>query len=308
MSATEAVGELSGTDRATQGGLVASLVSRSRSQGRLAGCHSQALGIGAASVLVLITLFCFVGPLLYRTNQTGTNLLAVNLAPGAAHPLGTDDLGRDVLGRLMVGGQSSIEIGLAVAVLAVAAGTLCGSLAGWFGGVLDSLLMRLVDLLVALPPLFILIFIGSVRAPSAPELIWVIAALSWPTPARLVRAETLSLKHREFVEAVHAAGGSRTRVIVRHILPNTLGTMMVNVTFQVADAVLALATLSFLGLGLPPPAASWGDMLSKGVTFVFSGYWWEIYPAGVMIILTVLCFSLLGDALRERIDGRLRTR
>lgn len=308
MSTPDVLGGYSEANAGIPAGFVIKLVQRGRSKGRIAGRYSQALGIGAAVVLVLIACFCFVGPLLYHTNQTATNLVAVNQPPSANHPLGTDDLGRDVLGRLMIGGQSSIEIGLAVAVLAVAFGTAWGSLAGWFGGVFDSVVMRLVDVLVALPPLFILIFIGSIRAPDALELILVIAALSWPTPARLVRAETLSLKQREFVEASRAAGGSRRRMIVRHLLPNTVGTMMVNVTFQVADAVLALATLSFLGLGLPPPAASWGDMLSKGVTFAFSGYWWEIYPPGLMIIITVLCFSLLGDALRERIDGRLRAR
>jgi len=308
MSVNELDVERTGADRGSSPAFAGLILRRSSLVNRRAGRHTQVFGIVAATALVFIVLFCFAGPFFYHTNQTGTNLTAVNLAPSLAHPLGTDDVGRDILGRLMVGGQSSIEIGIAVAVIAVVGGALWGALAGWFGGALDSIMMRLVDLLVALPPLFILIFIGSVRPPSAEELVWVIAALSWPSPARLVRAEVLSLKRREFVDAVQSFGGSAPWVVVRHLLPNTLGTMIVNATFQVADAVLVLATLSFLGLGLPPPSTSWGGMLSSGTNFVFSGFWWEIYPAGIIIVVTVVCINLLGDTLRERVDGRLRAR
>ncbi len=135
-----------------------------------------------------------------------------------------------------------------------------------------------------------------------------ISLLSWLGPARLIRGETLSLRTREFVEAARAAGASRTRIIVRHLLPNTLGTLVVNATFQVADAIILLATLSFLGFGLPPPAATWGGMLSQGTTYLLDGYWWEVYPAGVLIMLTVIAFNLVGDALRETVDSRVRAR
>jgi peptide/nickel transport system permease protein len=136
----------------------------------------------------------------------------------------------------------------------------------------------------------------------------VLAALSWLGPARLVRGETLSLRTREYVQAVRLMAGSSLRIILRHIAPNAIGTIIVNATFQVADAILALATLSFLGFGLPPPAATWGGMLSNGTNYLFDGYWWEVYPAGVMIVVTVIAFNFIGDALRDAVEVRLQRR
>jgi peptide/nickel transport system permease protein len=134
----------------------------------------------------------------------------------------------------------------------------------------------------------------------------VISLLSWLAPARLVRGEALSLRTREFIDAVRVMGGRRSRIIVRHLVPNTFGTIVVSATFQVADAIILLATLSFLGFGLPPPAATWGGMLSQGTTYLLDGYWWEVYPAGLIIMLTVVAFNFAGDALRDSLDARLR--
>jgi peptide/nickel transport system permease protein len=134
----------------------------------------------------------------------------------------------------------------------------------------------------------------------------VVGGIAWLVPARLIRAETLSLRTREFVDAVRVMGGSEARIVVRHILPNAVGTVVVNATFQVADAILTVAALSFLGLGVPPPAANWGSMLSSGVNYTFAGYWWLIYPAGIAIVVTVVAFNVIGDALRESLDVRLR--
>jgi peptide/nickel transport system permease protein len=266
------------------------------------------LAVVGGALLVLLVLFCFIGPLLYRTNQIATNLAIAELPPSAAHPLGTDEVGYDVLGRLMAGGQTSLIIGLASAMLATVAGTVVGAVAGYSGGVVDALLMRIVDGLLAVPALLLVIVLATMFTPSTVLLILVIASLSWLSTARLVRAETLSLREREFVQAVKLAGGRGRRAVVRHIIPNTIGTVIVSGTFQVATAILLLAALDFLGLGIPPPAASWGQMLSTGVNYVYDGYWWLIVPAGLAILLTVLAFNFIGDGLRDAVEARLRTR
>jgi peptide/nickel transport system permease protein len=263
--------------------------------------------LGVILVLAIIG-FCFGGPLLYHTNQLSPNLLQLNQAPSARHPLGTDFVGFDVLGRLMVAGQSSIEIGLAVAVIATSFGVLWGAVSGYFGGALDAVLMRVVDIVLAIPALFIFIYLATVFRPTVILLIIVVSALSWVGPARLVRGETLSLRVREYVQAVRLMGGSSTRMIFRHVVPNTISTIVVNATFQVADAVLILATLSFLGFGLPPPAATWGGMLTNGANYLYDGYWWEIYPAGFIIVITVVAFNFIGDGLRDALEVRLQRR
>jgi peptide/nickel transport system permease protein len=161
---------------------------------------------------------------------------------------------------------------------------------------------------LALPAIFVLIYLATVVQPTVPLLIGVIALLSWLGPARLVRGETLTLRAREFVDAARAMGAGRPRLIRRHLIPNTLGTLIVNATFQVADAIILLATLSFLGFGLAAPTATWGGMLYQGTSYLLDGYWWEVYPAGLLIMVTVIAVNLVGDALRETIDSRLTQR
>jgi peptide/nickel transport system permease protein len=261
------------------------------------------IGLG---VVAFVMLFSFAGPLVYRTDQVHTSIEQATLPPSGAHLLGTDEVGYDVLGRLMLGGQTSLEVGVAAALIATMFGVLWGAFAGFFGGFVDALMMRVVDALVAIPALFLLIVLGTIVTPSVPVLVLVVGGIAWLVPARLIRAETLSLRTREFVEAVRVMGGSEARIVVRHILPNAVGTVVVNATFQVADAILTVAALSFLGLGVPPPAANWGSMLSSGVNYTFAGYWWLIYPAGIAIVLTVVAFNVIGDALRESLDVRLR--
>ena len=259
-------------------------------------------------MVVAVALFCFVGPLLWHTNQINTNLFLVNKSPSAAHPLGTDDLGYDVLGRLMAGGQSSLEVGLAVALASTGLGVLYGVISGFAGGITDAVLMRFVDIVLAIPVVYLFIDLASEFKPTLLLLILVLSLLSWMGPARLVRGETLSLRVREFVEAVKTMGGRSGRIIARHLVPNTMGTIAVNATFQVADAILTLAVLSYLGFSLPPPTATWGGMLENGVNFLYDGYWWEIYPAGVLIVLTVVAFNFIGDGLRDSLDVRLQRR
>jgi peptide/nickel transport system permease protein len=266
------------------------------------------LGIAGVGLVILVIAFCFIGPLLYHTNQVSPNAAQINRPPSGQHPLGTDYVGFDVLGRLMAGGQSSIEIGLAVAVVATVFGVMWGALSGYLGGAVDAVMMRIVDIVLAIPSIFLFIYLATVFKPTVPLLIIVVSALSWVGPARLVRGEALSLRVREYVQAVRVMGGHSTRIVLRHIVPNTIGTIVVNATFQVADAILILATLSFLGFGLPPPAATWGGMLSEGTNFLYDGYWWEIYPAGLMIALTVISFNFIGDALRDALEVRLQRR
>jgi peptide/nickel transport system permease protein len=266
------------------------------------------LAVAGVAFVLLMVLFCFAGPLIWHTNQVTVNLFDTNRAPGAAHPLGTDNLGYDVLGRLMSGGQSSLEVGFAVSVMATGLGVIYGVISGYVGGITDAVMMRFVDIVLAIPVIYLFIDLAATFRPTLLLLILVLALLSWLGPARLVRGETLSLRVREYVQAVRAMGGRSGRIIVRHLVPNTVGTIVVNATFQVADAITTLAVLSYLGFSLPPPAATWGGMLENGVNFLYDGYWWEIYPAGAMIVLTVVAFNFIGDGLRDAMDVRLQRR
>jgi peptide/nickel transport system permease protein len=281
---------------------------KSAAEGVLRAFLHNRLGVAGVVLIAAIALFCFAGPLVYHTDQVHANILVTNMPPGKGRPLGTDANGFDVLGRLMAGGQSTLEISFMVAVLATAFGVVWGAVSGFTGGVVDAVMMRVVDTVLAIPAIFLLVYLSTVFQPTILLLIVVIALLSWLGPARLVRGETLSLRTREFVQAVTVMGGRRLRIVGRHLIPNTIGTIVVNATFQVADATILLATLSFLGFGLPPPAATWGGMLSQGTTYLLDGYWWEVYPAGVIIMLTVIAFNFVGDALRDSLDARLRRR
>jgi peptide/nickel transport system permease protein len=272
------------------------------------------LAVAGIIIVILMVLFCFIGPLFYHTDQVDTNIIDSNLAPSGSHLLGTDNNGYDILGRLMAGGQISIEIGLAVAVIATFLGVIWGAISGFFGKAVDAVMMRIVDIFLAIPVVFLFIFISTVLPTNTTPLeyrlllIAVLAGLSWLAPARLVRGETLSLRTREYVSAVRVMGGKSRRVVFRHIIPNAVGTIIVNATFQVADAILVLAVLQYLGFALPPPTATWGGMLSQGSTFLSDGYWWEVYPALVMIILIVVAFNFIGDALRDSFEVRLQER
>jgi peptide/nickel transport system permease protein len=266
------------------------------------------LAVIGVVIVVLMVVFCFIGPFLYHTNQVLTNIMENNEGPSAGHWLGTDNNGYDILGRLMAGGQSSIEIGLSVAVIATVLGVVYGAVAGYFGKAVDAVMMRVVDILLAIPVVFLFIFIATLTTPTTGLLILVLAGLSWLAPARLVRGETLSLRTREYVRAVKVMGGRSRRVVFRHIIPNAIGTIIVNATFQVADAILVLAVLQYLGFSLPPPTATWGEMLSQGSELLSNGYWWQVYPALVCIVLIVVAFNFIGDALRDSFEVRLQER
>ncbi|OKI49546.1 ABC transporter permease [Micromonospora sp. CB01531] len=277
-------------------------------QGLVVFCENR-LALVGLGLFVLLAGICFLGPLFYHTDQVHTDLTAVHLAPGEqGNPLGTDGVGYDQLGRLMLGGQTSIIVGLAAGILATALGTLWGAVAGFVGGWADSAMMRVVDAMMSIPSLFLFMLLAAIVTPSVSMLILIIGAFAWLGPARLVRGEALTLRSREYVQAMRAMGGTGGRAVRRHIVPNAIGTVIVNATFQVADAILYVAYLSFLGLGVPPPAANWGGMLSDGLADTYSGHWWLLYPPGIAIILIVLAFNFIGDGLRDAFEVRLRRR
>lgn len=276
------------------------LVGRTFAQNRLA--------IIGVVVIVALVLFCYIGPLIYPTDQINPNLAATNLPPGAGHPLGTDSSGFNILGRLMEGGQSSLEVGFVVGFVSTLCGLIYGAVSGYFGGFLDGLLMRIVDIGLAIPLVFLFIFMAQIYKPSLSLLIVLLVIVSWLVPARLVRGEALALRTREYVQAVKVMGGTPWRIILRHLIPNTIGTIVVTVTFGIANSILTLAVLQYLGFGLPPTTPTWGSMLSDGVTSLQDGYWWQVYPALIIIVITVVAFNFIGDALQDAFDVRLQER
>ncbi len=270
--------------------------------------RSNPMGSAAVAILVAMFAFCFLGPLVYHTDQVHVFFKFANLSPGAGHPLGTDADGDDELGRVMVGGQASLEVGIAAGLLAAFLGSLWGAASGYFGGVTDAVMMRIVDAGIAIPTIVVLLLIVTIYRPTEPVLVLVIAATSWLSTARLVRAEALALRTREYVQMVRVMGGASPRAVLRHIAPNALGTIAVNVSFQIGNAILILATLSYLGLGVQFPAVDWGNMIFSAVQTISSGYWWQIVSPGVAIMLVVVAFTMLGDALRDGLKSKSRGR
>jgi peptide/nickel transport system permease protein len=286
----------------TEGGIVSEVGVHGR-QWRL--FWSSPTAIAGAVMLAFVILFSFVGPLVWRQPTDNINLAGILQPPTWAHPLGTDSLGRDMLVRLMVGGQVSLIVGFAAALVSMVIGVAYGMLSGILGGVADVVLMRIVDALFAIPTLFLLLLVDALFPPSATLLTVVLASTSWFGVTRLVRAEVLSLRTRDYVEAARACGAGTWRIMWRHLLPNVVGVITVTTTFQVGGVILTVAALSFLGLGLPPPAPNWGELLSDSMNYIFQGAWWLMYPPGLMIVIVEIAVNFLGDALRQAYDPRL---
>lgn len=269
---------------------------------------SNRLAVFALVLLVVIVLFCFLGPVFYHSDQTLANPLQQTEAPSAAHLLGTDQNGFDELGRLMLGGQSALEIGAYASLVAIVIGTLYGAIAGLVGGIVDALLMRFVDVLLSIPFLIVVLVLATKYNGTVLDISLVLGVFSWLVPSRLVRGEVLTLRTRDFVIAAQTMGAKRSRVIFRHLIPNAMSVTIVNVTFLIADSILALAVLGFIGFGLQFPNVSWGDMLGNAQNYMEAGQWWLVFPVGGMLVVVVLCFNLIGDALRDAVDVRLRRR
>jgi len=224
--------------------------------------------------------------------------------PSAEHWFGTDHLGRDLFSRVVVGSQISLNIGIIVALLSVSIGTFLGSLAGYFGGWLDSLIMRFTDIVINFPFLFFAITIVTILEPNFWNIVLAIGLLAWTSIARIVRANILSLREREFVLAAHSVGAPARRIIIRHILPNTIAPLIVYATLTVGVAIIAEAGLSYLGLGVQPPTPSWGNMLQQGKPYISSNIWFTLFP-GLFIFASVMCINYLGDGLRDALDPKI---
>jgi peptide/nickel transport system permease protein len=258
------------------------------------------LGLALVGIFALGSL---LAPWLTPYQPNKTNLTAMLVAPTMAHPLGTDELGRDMLTRILYGGRVSLAVGVLAVLLSVSIGTTIGSLAGFYGGRLDNVLMRFVDFMISLPLLFVLIILSTLYGTKPGTIVLVIGGLRWMGTARLVRGSFLSLREREFVEAARCLGAGPWRIIVRHILPNALGPIIVAASLGVAGAILTESSLSYLGLGIQPPMASWGNMLRNAQDQMFRAPWTAIFP-GLVIFLTVLSINYIGDGLRDAFDPR----
>lgn len=264
------------------------------------------LALVAALLLVLIASSAIFAPWLAPYNPNYADFSAFNGPPSAAHPLGSDLAGHDVLSRVLYGGRISLIVGFGSMISAVALGTLLGAVAGYFGGWIDNLIMRVTDAVLSLP-LYLLLFVLSIRTAGSRGndaillIIGIIMAVSWTYIARLVRGEFLSLREREFIQAARAAGVGPARIILRHLLPNAVAPIAVNATLLVGNSIILESVLSFFGFGVQPPTSSWGSMLSDGQANLADAPWETVYP-GLMILITVLSVNLLGDGLRDALD------
>lgn len=261
-----------------------------------------AVGAGILFLLVLSALFA---PLIAPHHPLQQNLSEDLIAHSADHPLGTDKLGRDILSRILHGGRISLLVGVATVSLSLTIGLLVGSLSGFFGGWIDQLLMRLVDILVAFPGILLAIAFTAVLGPGLEHVVIALCLIGWTSYARLVRGEILALRERDFIQAARALGGHPNRIIWRHLLPNLLPPLVIQATVGLAAAIVAEGSLSFLGLGVTPPTPSWGSMLNDGRQFLLVAPHLTTYP-GIAIMLTVLALNLVGDALQERLESRNR--
>ena len=265
--------------------------------------HKVALaGLTVVLLLVLVTLLAgVIAP--YRFEDI--DLTARLRPPSWTHLLGTDTIGHDVFTRLLYAGRVSLLVGFSAAVVATCLGIVVGSAAGFYGGWLDNVLMRLTDVSLALPDLPILIVLSKYLGGSVSGIVFVISVFAWRGAARLVRGEVLKLRGQEFTDAARALGATDIRILVRHLVPNALAPVIVSATLIVGGAILTEAALSFLGIGIQPPIPSWGNMLQNAQDFILTAPRLAVYP-GVMIFLTVLCFNFLGDGLRDALDPRLK--
>lgn len=259
------------------------------------------VAVGSALVLFVLIALCLAAPWIAPYPFTEQDLTSTFASPNRTYLLGTDSLGRDQLSRLLYGGRVSLSVGFGVAFVAGMGGAVIGLAAGYAGGWIDTLLMRLTDFMLALPALIFLIVAARIFGDAIPIVVLIVASISWMGLARIVRGVTLSVKNQEFILAAQAAGAGPVRIVTRHVLPNVMGPVIVNLTLTVAGAILLESGLSFLGLGIQPPTPTWGNMLAGSKGYVQTAPWLVWFP-GLMILLTVLCVNFLGDGLRDALD------
>lgn len=267
--------------------------------------HKNALAIFGGLIVLILVLVAIFAPYVATVDPTAIDIKNALLGPSSGHILGTDQLGRDVFSRIIYGSRVSLSIGLVAVGLAAVIGVILGSLAGYFGGRTDSVIMRFVDIMLCFPSFFLILAVIAVIGPSIYNIMIIIGLTSWMGMARLIRAEILSLKEREFVLAAKVLGVGHWKIITRHLIPNGIGPVLVSFVLGVAGAVLVEAGLSFLGLGVQPPMPSWGNILMEGKAALGVAWWLILFP-GLAILVTVLGFNLLGEGLRDMLNPRLR--
>lgn len=280
-----------------------------RTPARLAGARflRHRLAVLGLVLLLLIILLVVLGPLICRFPPDQIDLLARSQAPNPVHWLGTDQTGRDIFARTLSAGRISLLVGVLSTLISVVVGTVLGALAGYFGGWIDNLIMRFVDIVMTFPSIIVLLTLAAIVGPGIDKTILIIGLLSWPLACRLVRAKLLSVRELEFITAANALGASDQRILLRHALPNVIDVLVVFVSLGVANAVLLEAGLSFLGLGVQPPQASWGNLLTAAREInVLESAPWQWMPAGALIVLTVLATNFLGDGLRDALDPKAK--
>ena len=265
------------------------------------------LGVGGLVIIVIVFFIAIFAPFLSLYDPGKTDVSLKLKSPSFQHYLGTDQLGRDVFSRMLYGSQISLSVGFVAVGISILIGILVGAMAGYKGGWVDSLLMRFVDIMLSFPSFFLILTVVAILRPNIYNVMIVIGITSWEGTARFVRAEFLSLRERDYVQAARALGVKDRRIIFRHILPNALAPVFVTASLGVASAILIEAGLSFLGFGVQPPAPSWGNILTEGRTYIFDAWWLTLFP-GLAILITVLSFNLFGEGLRDALDPRLRGR
>jgi len=283
----------------------------SRSPWRVAARRFAAnrVAVAALLVIVLLSLVALFAPLLAPYDPTAIeNVLKTRyLPPSWSHPFGTDEFGRDLLSRALYGARVSLSVGVLAMLVAVSVGTAYGAVSGYAGGWLDTVMMRALDAFTAFPKLFLILLLAGVYQADIGVLILIMGLTSWTDTARLVRGEILSLKHRDFVEAARAIGLPAHLIIVRHLVPNALSPVLVSATLMVGGLIGVEAMLSFLGIGVRPPAPTWGNMIQAGQDALFIAWWIALFP-GLLLAITVLSFNLVSDGLRDALDPKALTR
>ena len=262
------------------------------------------LAVAGFCAVLFLLLTALLAPFISPYDPTTIDINNILSPPAKNHIFGTDELGRDVLSRMMWGSRISLQVGFMAVGIAIFIGIIVGALAGYYGGIVDSILMRFVDVMLTIPTLFLILAVIAIVEPSIMVIMVVIGITSWMGIARLIRAEFLTLKERDFVLGAKSSGAGNTRIIFRHILPNALAPVFVTATFRIAGAILLESGLSFLGLGVQPPTASWGNILTSGKDNIEIAWWLSFYP-GIAILMAALSYNLVGEGLRDALDPRL---
>lgn len=272
---------------------------------------SNKLALVSCAYVVILALACFLIPHLHPTNQTNQAIAfntTQNAPPSSQHWLGTDSNGFDELGRIFFAGEYSLSLGFLAGVITIVVGTLYGMVAGFLGGIVDTVLMRLIDAFLSIPYLFLLLTLITIFGRSTVFLISIIGLTGWWGNARIIRGDALLIRNLDYANAAVSMGAGKWHIIRRHVFPNSISNIVTVATFSVADAILFLSALGFLGLGIQTPNTDWGTMLQTGAEQIQNGYWWEVYPLAIIFVLVVVSINYIGDALRDAFEVRLLER